>query len=251
MSTPITRLEAVLDVTAYPSTIKRADAFWAAVLGWPVSDPWPDHPEFVSFAPPLGAAYVHRQAVGSAAPTVHLDVEVEDLERTTGRLTALGAQPVRLTEDWQTLRSPGGLDFCLVRETTGVRPDPVTEPGGTRRRLVQVCLDVPAVHVEAELAFWRAALGWSEAARDSPEFLTRFVPPAGSPLQVLVQRLGEDDEGKGTRAHLDLGCDDIEAAADLVVELGGQRVLTGDGFVALRDPVGLVFCVTANSPDAP
>ena len=251
MSTPITRLEVVLDIPESSATVERADAFWAAVLGWPVSDPWPDHPEFVSFAPPRGAAYVHRQAVGAAAPVAHLDLEVEDLERATARLTALGAQPVRLTEDWQTLRSPGGFDFCLVRETTGARPDPVTEPGGTRRRLVQVCLDVPARHVDAELAFWRATLSWSEVSCDSPEFLTRFVPPAGSPLQVLVQRLGEDDEGMSTRAHLDLGCDDIEAAAELAVGLGGERVLTTDGFVALRDPVGLVFCVTANSPDAP
>lgn len=251
MSTPITRLEAILDVPADASTIERADAFWAAVLGWPVSDPWPDHPEFVSFAPPRGAAYVHRQAVDSAAPAIHLDLEVEDLERSTERLTALGARPVRLTEDWQTLRSPGGFDFYLVRETTGGRPEPVTEPGGIRRRLVQVCLDVPARHVDAELAFWRAMLDWSEVACDSSEFLTRLVPPAGRPLQVLVQRLGEDDEGTSTRAHLDLGCDDIEAAADLVVGLGGERLLTTDGFVALLDPVGLAFCVTANSPDAP
>lgn len=251
MSTPITWLEAVLDIPADSSTIERADVFWAAVLGWPVSDPWPDHPEFVSFAPPRGAAYVHRQAVDSAVPAVHLDLEVEDRERSTARLTALGAQPVRLTEDWQTLRTPGGFDFCLVRETIGGRPDPVTEPGTTRRRLVQVCLDVPAQHVDAEVAFWRAALGWSEVECGSPEFLTRFVPPTGSPLQVLVQRLGEDDEGQSTRAHLDLGCDDIEAAADLVVGLGGERLLTADGFVALRDPVGLTFCVTAHSPDAP
>lgn len=251
MSTPITRLEAVLDVPRDPATTERSDAFWSALLGWPVSDPWPDHPEFVSFAPPAGAAYVHRQAVGATAPATHLDLEVEDLERATARLAALGEHPVRMTEDWQTLRSPGGFDFCLVRETTGRRPDPVTEPGGTRRRLAQVCLDVPARDVDAELAFWRATLDWSEVACKSPEFLTRFVPPAGSPLQVLVQRLGEDDAGVSTRAHLDLGCDDIEAVADLVVGLGGHRVLTTDGFVALRDPGGLVFCATANSPDAP
>jgi hypothetical protein len=31
--------------------------------------------------------------------------------------------------------------------------------------------------------------------------------------------------------------------------LGAELLWPGDGFVALRDPVGLPFCVTANHPD--
>ena len=247
----ITRLQAVLDLPAGSPVAGRADAFWAALLGWPLGGPWPGHPQLATFQPPRGAAYVHRQRVGTGPAGAHLDLEAADLAAETARLTALGAQPVRLTADWHTLRSPGGLDFCLVRETVGDRPEPVDEPDGVRRRLVQVCLDVPAAHVGVELAFWRAVLGWPEVSPSSPEFLTRLVPPPGSPLQVLVQRLGGDDGATRTRAHLDLGCDDVDATAELVVGLGGERLLTGEGFVALRDPGGLAFCVTENSPDAP
>jgi hypothetical protein len=38
---------------------------------------------------------------------------------------------------------------------------------------------------------------------------------------------------------------------DRLLDLGAERLLDGEGFVALRDPAGLGFCVTGNSPDAP
>ena len=53
------------------------------------------------------------------------------------------------------------------------------------------------------------------------------------------------------RAHIDLGCDDREAEARRLVGLGAERLWDGDGWITLRDPAGLLFCATGNSPDAP
>jgi hypothetical protein len=241
-------LHAVLDL---PGAAGAADTFWETTLGWPLGDPWPDHPERRSFTPPAGDPYVHRQP-GQDRPGVHLDVEVADLPGETARLVALGARQEGTSSGWPTLRSPGGLVFCLVQpQQHGSRPDPVTGPAGLRRRLVQVCLDIPARHLAVEPDFWRAALPWREVVIPEPEFLGRLVPPPGSPLQVLLQRLGDDDGGTTTRAHLDLGCDDIAADAEQLRGHGAVPLHSGDGFLALRDPAGLPFCVSANSPDAP
>lgn len=240
-------LHAVLDL---PLGSGRAEEFWSAALGWPLGDPWPGHPELASFTPPDGDAYLHRQRV-PGPPGVHLDLDVADVDAEAERLVALGAAEVRRTADWRTLRSPGGLAFCLVPARPRVRPGPVPGAGGRRRRLVQVCLDVPVRHLDVEPAFWRAALPWREVSPGSPEFLGRLVPPAGAPLQVLLQRLGADDGGEVTRAHLDLGVDDVPAEADRLVGLGAELLLDRGGFRALRDPAGLGCCVTANAPDAP
>jgi hypothetical protein len=59
---------------------------------------------------------------------------------------------------------------------------------------------------------------------------------------------GDDD---GVRTHgrtLDLGADDVDAEVVRVRGLGAELLWPGDSFVALRDPVGLPVCVTANHP---
>jgi hypothetical protein len=53
------------------------------------------------------------------------------------------------------------------------------------------------------------------------------------------------------RAHIDLGADDIAAEAARLVGFGAERLGPGRGWIVLRDPVGMVFCVTSNSPDDP
>ncbi len=66
-------------------------------------------------------------------------------------------------------------------------------------------------------------------------------------MQLLLQRLESDEPA--TRAHLDLGTDDIETEVERLVSLGATRGETGRGWVVLTDPTGLVFCVTGNSPE--
>ena len=146
--------------------------------------------------------------------------------------------------------SPGGMPFCLVRRHDNVRPSLLSWDGHDSR-LVQVCIDSPAGLHEAEVAFWRSALAWRWAESESDEFAGKLYPPAGSSVQLLFQRLGEDDADGPVRAHIDLGTDDREAHAQRLVQLGATRVGPGRGWIVLRDPTGLVFCTTSNSPEAP
>jgi hypothetical protein len=231
-----------------PESAEPTTTFWADALGWPLGEPWPGHGEFASFTPPNGDAYVHRQ-LGDHGPRVHLDLEVENPAASTERLAALGADVGPAHPHWQVMSSPGGLPFCLVRMRPRERPGPLACGEGHRTRLAQVCIDSPAGRHEAEVAFWRAATGWRWVPGDAPEFAGKLYGASGSPIQLLFQRLGDDDSGTSTRAHVDLASNDIEADADRLVALGAEPIGPGHGWIALRDPAGLSFCTTGNPPD--
>lgn len=252
-------LHAVLDLPRDDPRSAAAVSFWERVVGWPLGTPAPHRPELADFVPPDGQPSLHRQLVDAPAG-VHLDLEVDDVDAQADRLAGLGAGAVSRTDDRRALLSPGGLPFCLVPVVPGaVVPGPTTVggPEGHRVRLVQVCIDLPEDRVQAELGFWRAALGglgdggrWGRS--DSPEFLVKWHDASGpdetgSPLQLLFQRLGEATGP--VRAHLDLGTDDLDAEAGRLRRLGALPLHDGDGFRAFTDPAGLAFCATANPPD--
>jgi hypothetical protein len=238
-------LHAVIDVPRDGHA--AAASFWGAVLGWPASQPWPGHPELRSFVPPRGAAYVHLQEV-DAPPRVHLDLEAADAPALVARALALGAEAVAEHDGWRTLRSPGGLPFCVLEARSREAPAPVEWPDGHRSRLVQVCVDSPAARHHAEVHFWRTLLGERWVGSRAPEFAGKWHDDAGSPLQLLFQRLEEDDGP--VRAHLDHGTDDLAGEVRRLLALGATDVGAGrGGWHVLRDPGGTLFCVTANSPE--
>jgi len=235
--------------------IDRGAAFWCSALDWTLSDPWPANPQLRTFlAPEREDPYLIVQLIGGP-PRIHLDFEVRDRDSVADRLIGLGASQFRSRELWRTLQSPGGLPFCLVESSShGRRPAP-SGPAGQRSRLVQVCIDSPADLHEREVDFWRAATGWrweeSKNGAKSHGFAGKLYPDSGSPIQLLLQQLGSDDPARSVRAHLDLGCDDREAEAARLADLGATRLWDGHGWITLRDPAGLLFCVTGNSPGAP
>jgi hypothetical protein len=242
---PVAWMHAFIDVPSQHGETART--FWSAVSGWQTSDAWEGHPEFVSLLPADGAPYLHVQTIGGP-PRVHLDI-VGDIEQETARLEELGATRGQRGDAWQVMSSPGGLPFCVCDEPwPHRRPTATGWPVGHRSRLVQLCVDAPRECHDAELAFWRAATGWDEEPVDSPEF-HRLVHRETSPLQLLIQQLGDDDQGVEVRAHLDLGADDVAAEVRRVEALGARVSWTGKGFVALQDPLGMPFCVTGNDPD--
>ena len=242
---PVAWVHAFVDVPARHAEATRA--FWSAVTGWPPGEAWPGHPEFTSLTPPTQAPYLHVQTI-DGAPRVHLDL-LGDLDADPARLERLGATRAHRGNAWQVMTSPAGLPFCVCAESwSHPRPGAATWPAGHRSRLVQLCIDVPADQYDIELAFWRSATGWADEPVDDPEF-SRLVHRAESALQLLVQRLGDDDGAPRARAHLDLGTDDLAAEVARVQALGARVLWPGNGFVALVDPVGLPFCVTANDPD--
>lgn len=242
-------LHAVLDV---PAELHDAQlAFWSGALGWRPGAPWTHHPELRSLEPDDGEPYVHVQRI-EGAPRVHVDVEATDPPAAVDRALGLGARVVGEQDRWTTLASPGGLPFCVLRspgpEHGRRTPGPVAWPGGHRGRLVQVCIDSPAPAHELEVAFWRGLLPGRWADSPSPEFAGKWHDDAGSPLQLLFQRLDEPDGP--VRAHLDHGTDDLDAETSRLLGLGAEDVGRGRAWHTLRDPAGLAFCVTENSPSA-
>ena len=235
-------LHAVIDVPDDQSA--AAATFWGSALGWPLGQAWPGHPELRSFEPLDGTAYVHLQTI-DGPPRVHLDLEVPDPTSAVAAAVGLGATHVASSDRWQTMRSPGGLPFCLVRAGEQAIPEPLPWPDGHRSRLVQVCVDSPRAVHDDELAFWRALLAGRWANSTAREFTGKWHDDH-SPLQLLFQRLDEADGP--VRAHLDHGTDDREAEVRRLVELGADPGEVGRGWQVLRDPAGLTFCVTDNSP---
>lgn len=241
----MTWLHAVLDVPA--DRHAAAAAFWGAALGWPAGAPWSGHPELSSFEPPSGTAYVHLQRV-DGGPRVHLDVEADDPAAMIDRALGLGAEDVGAQERWRTLRSPGGLPFCVLAAREHAAPGPVTHPDGHRSRMVQVTIDSPGAQHDREVAFWRELLGGRFVESGDAEFAGKWHDDAGSPLQLLFQLLEERDGP--VRAHLDHGSDDIDAEVGRLLGLGADDLgRATDGWHVLRDPAGQVFCVTGNSPE--
>ena len=238
-------LHVVVDVPG-PVHDRSAD-FWSAALGWPVGRPWAGHPELRSLEPPDGDAYVHLQRIGGG-PRIHVDVETADQQAAVAHAVGAGAEVMGSSEVWVALRSPGGLPFCLIPERARTAPEPVTWPEGHRSRLVQVCIDSPVARHDAEVAFWRSLLGGRWAPSQSPEFAGKWHDDAGSPVQLLFQRLEEGDGD--VRAHLDLGTDARPAEVRRLVALGADDLNQGrGGWHVLRDQAGLPFCVTDNAPD--
>ena len=90
--------------------------------------------------------------------------------------------------------------------------------------------------------------GVKVATTSSPASCIRRPAPA---LSCSSRSLVLMTQATAVRAHIDLGADDIEAEATRLVGLGAQRLGPGRGWIVLRDPVGMVFCVTGNSPDNP
>ena len=68
-------LHVFVDVRA--DVAEASATFWSAALGWELGEQWPGHPEFRSFEPLAGDAYVHQQ-VGDHGPRIHFDLEVAD-----------------------------------------------------------------------------------------------------------------------------------------------------------------------------
>ena len=234
-----------IDVPA--DQVAAATEFWSAATGYGIGAPWPSHQEFVSLLPRSGSRYVHLQRI-EGAPRIHLDFPSVDLDADTARLVGIGARVIGPRGHWQTLESPGGLPFCIVDEAVPAAvPVSARWADGNRSRVCQVCIDAPPSLHAAECEFWAAATGWRE--RDSPydpEFAS-LLPPESSPVQFLLQRL--DDDGGAVRAHIDLGCDDIDAEAARLVDLGATVVAREEEWIVLRDPAGQEFCATERKPD--
>ncbi|GAB3039449.1 hypothetical protein GCM10011376_33100 [Nocardioides flavus (ex Wang et al. 2016)] len=228
-------IQVFLDTPA--DRFEDAVAFWSAVTGGRPSARRGEGDQFLTLEPPQGAAHVKMQAVGARAG-VHLDLDSGDRPAATERARELGATTAWTYHDVEVMRSPGGFVFCQ----TLVEGEPELVRDGSTV-LDQVCLDIPAAHWQAEVAFWAALTGRAPEVGRRPE-LVRLVEDGQ--LRLLLQRLGEQD-GR-VRAHPDLASADRVSDTDRHRALGATVIAARDHWTVLEAPGGQVYCLTDRDP---
>lgn len=224
---------------------QRGVGFWQAATGAALSAPRGADEEFATLLPAAGDAFLKVQRLHAGSDRVHLDLHVPD-PRAAADAAAIAGAVELVDRGYVVMASPGGLVLCFVDHPAARPPSPTTHADGSASRVVQVAIDVPRASYDAELAFWHALTRWSErASAVSPDF--RFlVPPAGQPLRLLLQRLGETDGP--ARAHLDWGATDRAAETERHLALGARVLAVHDHWTVLVDPVGRAYCLTDQSP---
>lgn len=239
MSEPIglTPTFLVIDVPA----VKHAEVvtFWSAVLG--ATPRWPDD-DRDPYVPLDGARSALQVMVQRAdgVPRFHVDLPADDRHATADRLLTLGATKAQRHDDHWVMRDPAGLLFCLTpHEAPQAAPLAPREPA--RAYLDGLFIDVPGPQVDAELAFWSAALDAEVVPTSRPETYTALtgVRAPGGDLLVEVQRIRDG----APRFHVDVSTDDVEAEAERVEALGAMRVGEIESWTTFADPAGNLFCV--------
>ena len=221
--------------------------FWSAVTGYGRSAQRGEHGEFATLVPSAGQDYLRLQRVGDGGPRIHLDLSVDDLTAAVGEACGLGARVVeRPYDDVAIMSSPGGFVFCLVPGRAGERPEPISWPDGCTSYVDQVCLDIPPSRYDAELDFWHALTGWRRRDRRPGSEFGRLTPGPEQPLQLLLQRL--DDEQDTVTAHLDWSASDRDAEVVTHQAAGAEVQGRFEWWTVLRDPAGLTYCVTRRQP---
>jgi hypothetical protein len=240
-------------VTAFLDTAEEhaelTESFWSRVTGYRLSPRRGARGEFASLVPADGDPHLKVQTVVQSPPGgLHVDLHTDDVPGLVGRAEALGASTGDPAEGYVVCRSPGGMTFCVVDHPGSRAATPSTWPGG-RSLVDQVCLDIPPSRWDEECRFWADLTGWELVDRDPDDEFRRLRRPAGLAVQILLQRL--DDEQPVVTGHLDLGSDDHLAEADRHVALGADVVRRTPHWVTLRDPSGRLYCVTRHSVDEP
>ncbi|MFG2045409.1 VOC family protein [Dactylosporangium sp. NPDC048998] len=102
-------------------------AFWSGAAGadLPVVA---KYPEFNGAKLPNHDMLLLTQQLGDGPARVHLDFHTDDLDAEVARLEALGATRLEHAENWQVMRDPAGLPFCVVQD----RPGTLSEANATR-----------------------------------------------------------------------------------------------------------------------
>jgi pimeloyl-ACP methyl ester carboxylesterase len=232
----------------FPAPVFEAGRdFWLGVTGYVLSPPRGPKADFATLLPIGGDAYLRVQRIYAGAAGCHLDLHAPDWGPVAERADALGARRVHAEEGLVVFRSPGGLPFCVSGEDDGRAVPPAAQwPGGSVSRLDQFCLDIPAASYEAECGFWAELTGWRQRDSPLPEFRT-LTSAAEMPVRLLLQRTG-DRPGTRVRAHPDLACSGGPAEVGRHQELGATRLHDGTGWVTMRDPAGLTYCITSRQP---
>lgn len=236
----------ILQIDVPEADHARVTDFWAATLSaTPVDAPG----AFVHLRDATSVLEVHVQSLADGPPGYHLDLEASDRDVEVARLVGLGARETDRFDGFTVLEDPAGQPFCVIDPDAAV-PTPVVPRSGTLGYLDSVFFDVPAEHVDGEVAFWTEALGAGVAPRRAPDWpYFRFtgVHGPGGPLILEVQRI---DEG-APRVHVDLTAPDIISEAARLEGLGARRIAEIQRWIVMADPVGNLFCIVPTRDGSP
>lgn len=240
-------------VTAFLDTAQEhaeaAESFWSRVTGYGLSPRRGARGEFASLVPGHGDPHLRVQTVVQSSPGgLHLDLHTGDVRALAARAEDLGASASYLDAGYVVCGSPGGMTFCVVGHPGSRAAAPARWPGG-RSLVDQVCLDIPPSRWEDECRFWAELTGWELTDRDPEDEFRRLRRPPGLAIQLLLQRLG--DEQSVVTGHLDLGSDDYLAETDRHLAIGATEVRRTPEWVTLLDPAGRAYCVTRHPVDEP
>jgi hypothetical protein len=240
-------------VTAFLDTTlehaEQAESFWSQVTGYRLSPRRGVRGEFASLLPADGDPHLKVQTVGEASPGgLHVDLHTDDVRALGARAEGLGARASYLEAGYAVCGSPGGMTFCVVDHPASRAATPAVWSGG-RSMVDQVCLDIPPSRWEEECSFWAELTGWELVDQNPEDEFRRLRRPDGLAIQVLLQRL--DDEQSVVVGHLDLGSDDYLAETNRHRALGATEVRRTPHWVTLRDPSGRLYCVTRHPVDRP
>jgi len=222
-------------------------ALWERLTGYRRSPPRGPHGEFATLQPEGADDYLRVQRLADGPTRIHVDVHVTDPGATADELTAAGATVVDDKGDFVVLESPGRFEFCLVSHPARRRPPPTSWPEGHSSFVDQVCLDIPPSSYDAEFDFWHRLTGWERKDREDGSEFGRLNPPPSFPVQLLLQRLDEDEQR--VRAHLDWSSTDREAETARHVAAGSERGERFEGWTVMHGPAGMTYCVTAAHPE--
>lgn len=247
-----TRLAHLVVDAADPGALAR---FWAAALGWPVTDKDP----IAVTRPPEGGrsqagqlplVFVPVDEPKTSKNRVHLDLasrSAEDQVALVARLEDLGARKLDIGQGpdvtWEVMADPEGNELCVVSHAGSVGSDPASA-FGSLWPVAAIVLDSP--DPDAVAPFWAAATGWPILGRDGTHVWLRDTAAAGPYLDI---RRNDDPKTTKLRVHPDVvphPTDDHATEVDRLVALGAHPTDIGQGDVpwaVLADPQGNELCV--------
>jgi predicted enzyme related to lactoylglutathione lyase len=222
----------------------RLANFWAAVLGWKVSDDpddFPIHSILPSDDTGFQIDFAPSQEPKVGQNRMHFDLTSTSLEvqqETVSRALELGGRHIdigQLPEDEHVvLADPEGNEFCVIEAGNNFLAD---------------CGFIGAVSCDGSQGvgyFWSEALTWPLVWDQDQE--TAIRSPHGGPKVTwggppLMPKTGKN------RLHFDIAppaSGDQQAEVDRLVSLGAKRIDIGQGdvsWVVMADPDGNEFCV--------
>ena len=107
-------------------------------------------------------------------------------------------------------------------------------------------LEFPAETFEQGSVFWQAVTASAVSAPRGAHAEFATLLPAQGDAFLRIQRLHDGPAG----CHLDMHADDAPATAAEAERLGAALVGAEDGYVVLRSPGGLSFCVVGHEGEA-